>query len=240
MPQGQETRHQEDTSGRGANRRAAFRIEMTCSVFVFADSSAPGTETWTRNRLTGGFCLATVTEDVSMGGVRLRLPAPLEAGTRLGLTIDVAGNGAEAIGEVMHSRSDEFSAFAGVAFTMIDPQTRAQLTRLIAAEERRRLPNVQVMYPATCIVGGESEAWECSTQECTPAFIRVLIRRPIVPTKDVSVTIEKTGARIRLDGHVVTCQPVRDLWSIGIQLDSTDALIAASWTDLLTHQRAAR
>jgi hypothetical protein len=234
------TQLQENASGQGVNRRAAFRIEMTCPVFVFADSTSPGTEDWTRNRLSGGLCLATVTEDVSMGGVRLRLPAPLEAGTRLGLTIDVAGNGAEAVGEVMHSRTDEFSAFAGVAFTMIDPQTRARLTRLIAAEERRRLPNVRVMYPATCLVGGEGEAWECSTQECTPAFIRILIRRPIAPTKDVSVTIEKTGSRTRLDGHVVTCQPVRDLWSVGIQLDATDALIAASWTDVLTHERAAR
>ena len=213
---------------------------MTCAVFVLVDSQAPGTEGWTRNRLTGGFCLATVTEDLSMSGVRIRVPAPLDPGTRLGLTIDVAGTGAEAIGEVMHSRTDEFSAFAGVAFTMIDAQTRAGLTRLIAAEERRRLPNVRVMYPATCVVGGESEAWECSTQECTPAFIRILIRRPIAPTRDVSVTIERTGSRIRLDGHVVTCQPARDLWSIGIQLDSTDALIAASWADLLTHERASR
>jgi hypothetical protein len=234
------TQRQTGTSGPGANRRGAFRIEMTCPVFVFADSSLEGTASWARNRLTGGFCLATVTEDLSMSGLRLRLPAPVDAGTRLGLTIDVAGNGAEVLGEVMHSRADEFSAFAGVAFTMIDPQTRAGLARLIAAEERRRLPNVPVMYPAVCIVGGENEAWECSTQECTPGFVRVLTRRPIAPTKDISVTIEIARARFRLDGHVVTCQPFKYVWSMGVNLDSTDPLIAAGWTDFLAHQRAAR
>src|SRR3954468_10301166 len=109
---------------------------MTCPVFAVADGSVSGTEKWARNHRTGEFCLSTVTEDVSMSGVRMRVPEPLQAGTGLGLTIDVEGKGAEVRGEVMHSRADEFSAFAGIAFTMIDPQTRAELTRAIAAEER--------------------------------------------------------------------------------------------------------
>ena len=90
---------------------------------AFADMSARGTDEWDIDKSRGGRSLVTVTEDLSMTGLRLRTPAPLPAGTQLALEIDVAGEVADVAAEVMHARADEFGAHAGVRFAIIDPAT---------------------------------------------------------------------------------------------------------------------
>ena len=96
------------------------------------------------------------------------------------------------------------------------------------------------MYSATCAVAGELEELEGATQECTPGFVRLLLRQPVAPTKLVALTISTAGTAIRLDGHVVASNRVGDMWSAGVRLDATEETVAAAWTDLVKHLRATR
>jgi len=222
----------------GANRRAAFRIDVSCSALVLAERVVRGMDAWALDRWTGKRTLETVTEDISMSGVRLRLPAPLAAGTCLELRIHVDGKEAAVTAEVMHSRADEFGGHAGLRFLIIDPQTRAHITRYIAAEERRRLPNVRVMYSATCTFRGDTTSLQDgSTQECTPGFIRVLLPKPVAPMTPTRVEVAATGTQLALDGHVVGSNRVGALWSTGVDVHGTEKVVREQWTDMLKHLR---
>ena len=226
--------------GGASNRRAAFRIEVLCRVEVTVDKAVAGTDSWERERRGHGRRLRTVTEDVSMTGVRLRTPELLRKGTRATLRIEHGDECSEVVAEVMHSGTDRFGAHAGMHFVMIEPQTRAALTRFIAREERARLPNVRVMYDVTCSIVGETDVIEGSTQECTPGFVRFLLRRPIEPATRVRATVSKAGQRLQMSGCVVTSRRAGDLWSTGVRLSDDDPVFAEAWTNLLTHLRATR
>ncbi len=226
------------TAGRqGANRRAAFRIDVSCSAYVLAECATRGTDVWDLDRSSVKRTLETFTEDLSMTGVRLRLPAPLAPGARLALRIDVDGAEADVTAEVMHSNADEFGANAGLRFLVIDPQTRARVTRFIASEERKRLPNVRVMYSATCTIRGDGSTLEGSTQECTPGFVRVLLPKPVAPSTRMRVEISASGTQLALDGRVVGASRVGALWSTGVDLRETEKVVHAQWTNMLTHLR---
>jgi hypothetical protein len=221
----------------GANRRAAFRIEVSCPVTASIDTAARGTEDWERDGRRRW--LPTVTEDLSMSGLRLRLPAPLPPRTTLALRLAVGETEVDLPAEVMHSRADMLGAFAGIRFTVIDPPTRTLITRFIAAEERRRLPSVRIMYPAACTFAGEREPLEGSTEVCSPAFVWVLLGKALAPTTATAVAIRPAAQqRIRLEGHVVTCRRQGDLWSTGIALDDVDPTVTAQWSNLVAHLRA--
>ena len=222
---------------RGVNRRGAFRIDVSCSATAIAERVVRGMDAWELDGASSSRTLETVTEDLSMTGVRLRLPAPLAAGTRLALRINVDGMDADVSAEVMHSRADEFGAHAGLQFLIIDPQTRAHVTRFIASEERKRLPNVRVMYPATCTIRRDGSTLEGSTQECTPGFVRVLLPQPVAPTTATRVEVATSGTKLALDGHVVGTNRVGALWSTGVDLRSTEKTAREQWTDLLKHLR---
>jgi hypothetical protein len=227
--------------GGAANRRAAFRIEISCPVEVtVVDKAVPGTDTWERKRPGHGRRLRTITEDVSMTGARLRMPELLRKGTRATLRIEHGDELAEVVAEVMHGGKDVFGAHAGMHFMVIEPQTRAALTRFIAREDRRRLPNVRVMYDATCMIAGNTEAIEGSTQECTPGFVRFLLRRPVEPATPLRATVSTTGQRFQLGGYVVTSRRAGDLWSTGVHLSDDDPVVAETWANLLAHLRATR
>lgn len=223
-----------------ANRRAAFRIDVSCAVEMTVDKSVPGTATWERARPGHGRRLRTITEDVSMTGVRLRAPDVLRKGTRARLRIEHGDEAAEVIAEVMHAGKDIFGAHIGMHFMVIDPQTRAALTRFIAREERRRLPNVRVMYDAVCVIAGANDAIEGSTVECTPGFVRFLLRRPVEPATPLRATVSTAGQRFQMNGRVVTARPAGDLWSTGVRLSDGDAVFEETWTSLLAHLRATR
>jgi hypothetical protein len=224
-------------ASQGANKRAAFRIDLACAALLVAEPRERGTDDWVSDR-AGKRTLHTVTEDVSTGGVRLRLPAPLRDRARVALRLDIPGIETDLLAEVMHSRADQFGVAAGLRFVIIDPRTRAELTRFIAAEERRRLPNVRVMYAAECSVPGEADTVECSTVECTPGFVKVLARHAIAPATPTTLTVTVVGSDIRLEGTVVKCQRAGIRWETGVQLTRTDPIIAAAWSDMLVHLRA--
>jgi len=220
----------------GANRRAAFRVEVSCEVAVTVDGAAHGTDSWQRE--AGGRILRTTTEDVSTTGVRIRTPDPLRSGTRAALRITYGEEVAEVVAQVMHGAADHFGAFAGMHFLVIDPRTRAALTRFIAQEERSRLPNVRVMYEAACRPVGDAKAIEGATEECTPNFTRLLLPQPLAPSTAVHTLVTTTGQRFRMNGQVVTSRRKGDLWSTGIRLSHDDAADAEAWRSHLAHLRA--
>ncbi|HET9730622.1 MAG TPA: hypothetical protein VFR41_14430, partial [Acidimicrobiia bacterium] len=77
------------TLPQGANRRQAFRIEVTCAIDAFSERPVAGTDAWNVESDRRGRSLRTISEDVSISGVRMRLPAPLRAGTTLTLKIHI-------------------------------------------------------------------------------------------------------------------------------------------------------
>jgi hypothetical protein len=231
-----EVAEQNRIEAEGANRRAAFRIEVSCAVDVTVDNAAPATDSWERQ--AGGRLLRTTTEDVSTTGVRIRTPDPLRSGTRAALRITYGDEVAEVVAQVMHGAADDFGAFAGMHFLVIDPRTRAALTRFIAQEERARLPNVRVMYEATCRPDGDAKAIEGATEECTPGFTRLLLPQPLAPSTAVHTLVTTTRQRFRMKGQVVTSRRKGELWSTGIRLSHEDAAAAEAWRSLLAQLRA--
>jgi hypothetical protein len=72
----------------GANKRAAFRLDLSCPVQLIADTGERGTDDWT-SELSGPRTVDTVTEDVSSGGVRIRLAQPMRDGARVTLRLAI-------------------------------------------------------------------------------------------------------------------------------------------------------
>jgi hypothetical protein len=208
------------------NRRRAVRIPVACRVAMF-----------TTDREGRSCSFAATTEDLSIVGTRLRLPSMLEEGTRVGLELEIPEGLTEAIGRVVHAEAGDFGVCAGIDFTMIESQSKARIARYLAAEERRRRPNVSVEYDVTCTVPGTGAVITGSTEECSPGYVTLALREPVEPGAALRVRVASRRGGIELDGHVARCYRHQSSWVVGLQLARTQPAWAQRWIDHLVELR---
>lgn len=225
-----------DEGGRQAsNRRTAFRLPTAFDVEVRSEGTPRGTDEW--KRVPGGRMLATVTEDVSAGGLRFRAPAVVPRGTPLTAAFLLDDTSMEAKGEVAHVSADDFGAGVGMCFTGVGPASTSRLVRYITTRERMRLPTVPIMYSLNCVVGGDKKEFDGATEECSPSFVRVLLSHSVQPGKQVAVAINVGRSEMRLAGRVVSCRRADQLWRTEVELGDLLGPIADQWRDLVVRLR---
>lgn len=81
------------------------------------------------------------TRDVSIDGMRLETVQPFAFGTRLQITLGLADDLVDIIGEVSHCQPKGDRYLSGITFIQIDKRGRKILTDYIEAFQRRR--NIQ-------------------------------------------------------------------------------------------------
>ena len=229
----------DDDVRQSSNRRTAFRLPTAFDVCVRSDGTPKGTENWKRADRGGGRVLATVTEDVSAGGIRFRAPAVVPRGTPLSVSFSLDDTAIEAEGEVAHVSADEFGAGVGVSFAGVDGATTSRLVRFITTRERMRLPTVPIMYSVNCHVDREHVELEGATEECSPTFVRVLLSHAVDPGKHVTVAVNIGRSETRLPGRVVSCRKADQLWRTEVELGDVLGPIAGQWRDLVVRIRDA-
>jgi hypothetical protein len=227
----------DDDVRQASNRRTAFRLATAFDVRVRSDGSPKGTEGWKRADRGPGRVLATVTEDVSAGGLRFRAPVVVPRGTPLSVSFSLDDTAIEANGEVAHVSADEFGAGIGVCFDGVDGATTSRLVRFITARERMRLPSVPIMYSINCHVDGEHIELDGATEECSPSFVRLLLSRAVEPGKRVTVAVNIGRSETRLPGRVVSCRKADQLWRTEVELGDVLGPVAEQWRDLVVRIR---
>ena len=221
------------------NRRTAFRLPTVFEVRVHSAGTPRGTEEWRRAADGAGRVLATVTEDVSAGGLRFRAPAVLARGTPLTVSFALDETPIEAAGEVAHVGADEFGAGIGVSFTGVEGATASRLVRYITARERIRLPTVPLMYSINCHAGRELVELEGATEECSPSFVRLLLSRAVAPGEQLAIVVNVGRSEMRLGGRVVNCRRADQLWRTEVELTDLTGAAATQWRDLVVRIRDA-
>ena len=215
----------EDPARPSSNRRTAFRLPTALPVVV---------------RCAGAETLATMTEDLSAGGLCFRAPNAFAHGTAVELSFTIDGTRVSVEGTVAHVSADRFGAAVGVSFTNADGATTSQLARFITARERARLPAEPIMYSLHCHVEREKIEVEGATEECSPSFLRLLLAGPVKPGERVAVVVNLGRTKMKLIGHVVTCVPADQMWRTEVELADLGELIAQPWRDLVGRLRDAR
>ena len=220
-----------------SNRRTAFRLPTAFDVRVRSNGSAKGTDAWTRADRGAARVLATVTEDVSAGGLRFRAPEVVPRGTPLTVSFALDDAPVEAEGEVAHVSSDDFGAGIGVSFAGIDGATTSRLVRFITARERLRLPTVSIMYSINCHVDRERVELDGATEECSPSFMRLLLSRGVPPGEHLATVVNVGRTEMRLPGRVVSCRRADQLWRTEVELVDLVGVIADQWRDTVIRLR---
>ncbi len=220
-----------------SNRRTAFRLSTAFDVRVRSDGSPRGTEEWTKADRGAARVLATVTEDVSAGGLRFRAPALLPRGTPLLVSFALDDTAIEAESEVAHVSADEFGAGIGVSFVGVDGATTSRLVRFITARERLRLPTVPIMYSINCHVDRERVELDGATEECSPSFMRLLLSRAVRPGERLAIVVNVGRTEMRLAGRAVSCRPADQLWRTEVELGDLEGTIASQWRDTVVRLR---
>jgi len=226
-------------AGRASNRRTAFRLPTVFEVQVRSAGAPLGTEDWVRVESGAARMLATVSEDVSAGGLRFRAPAVLARGTPLALSFSLDETPVDVAGEVAHVGSDEFGAGIGVTFSGVDGATTSRLVRFITGRERLRLPTVPIMYSINCSLDRGRVELDGATEECSPSFVRLLLSRAVRPGEHLDIVVNVGRSEMRLRGRVVSCRRADQLWRTEVELlDLTDS-VGAQWRDLVVRIRDA-
>jgi len=220
-----------------SNRRTAFRLPTAFDVRVRSDGSPKGTEEWAKADRGAARVLATVTEDVSAGGLRFRAPARLPYGTPLTVSFALDDTPIEAEGAVAHVSADDFGAGIGVAFLGVDGATTSRLVRFITARERQRLPTVPIMYSINCHVDRERVELDGATEECSPSFMRLLLSRAVQPGEQLAIVVKVGRTEMRLAGRAVSCRPADQLWRTEVELGDLEGTIASQWRDTVVRLR---
>ena len=222
-----------------SNRRTAFRLSTAFDVRVRSEGTPKGTEQWKRVERGGGHVLATVTEDVSAGGIRFRAPAVVPRGTPLSVSFMLDDTAVEATGVVAHVSADEFGAGVGVCFDGVDGATTARLVRFITTRERLRLPTVPIMYSINCHVDRETHELDGATEECSPHFLRILLSSAVEPGRQMVVAVNIGRSEMKLPGRVVSCRKADQLWRTEVELGDLLGPIAEQWRDIVVRIRDA-
>ncbi len=220
-------------SGRD-NRRRFFRLSTVLDVRVWVDETVAGTDTW-RTGEDGRRFLDTITEDMSVGGLRLRAPRALARGTPVDVAFTVGDTPVELSGTVAHAARDGFGAALGVEFANVERSpASAPIARFLFAQERRRLPRVLVMYSVRCHATVGDEEWRGATEECSPAFVRLLIEKAIEPGRRVTVALAFERATIRLLGRIASCEQATHMWRTAVELEEP---VPARWREMIAERR---
>jgi hypothetical protein len=224
----------EDARASARNRRAAFRLPIALDVVVRTSSGTAGTERWDSTR--GGVELRTVTEDLSAGGLKFRAPARLPTAKPLELLLDIEAKPLPLTGNVAYARPDDMGVGVGVQFTNVERNpAQGQLTRFLFARERRRLPQVSLMYPVVC---RETESGQCqgTTEVCSPGFAWLILEGKVAIGARAKLSVEVGGTEIGLTGRAVACARTGNAWRVGMEFDD----IVPTWRDLIIERREGR
>ena len=228
-----------DASRQTSNRRTAFRLPTALDVRVQVEGTPKGTEIWPLLDGGTGRVLATVSEDISAGGLRFRAPTPLARRTPVTLAFALDETPVVVEAEVAHVEADDFGAGIGTAFTSIDALLTSRLVRYITARERIRLPIVPIMYTLQCHVGGTNSEFDGATEACSPTFVRLLLSRSVRPGDHLTIVVNVGRTEMRLAGRAVSCRPADQLWRTEVELVELAEPIAAPWRDLVVRLRDA-
>jgi hypothetical protein len=227
------------TDDSGRSQRAAFRLATVVNVHLRAHAETQGTEEWRPNR-DGERTIDTFADDISVGGMRLRLPEILPKGSTVSISMFIDGTELELAATVAHGDADSFGAYAGVSFVRIDNAKSSFLSRYITAEQRRRLPLVPAIYPVRCTFGEGEGVKLGTTEHCSPGFNVLLLHSAAELGRRVStlVTIDKT--EITLTGRIVSSEQTSDLWRTAVELHDLAPAVASRWREILLERRAVR
>jgi hypothetical protein len=220
-----------------SNRRTAFRLPTAFDVRVRSDGAPTGTEEWTRADRGAARVLATVTEDVSAGGLRFRAPALLPRGTPLTVSFALDDTPVVAEGAVAHVSTDDFGAGIGVSFVGVDGATTSRLVRFITARERLRLPTVPIMYSINCHIARARIELDGATEETSPSIMRLLLSRSVETGEQLAIVVNVGRTELRLAGRVVCCRPADQLWRTEVELGDLDGPIGTQWRDIVVRLR---
>ena len=227
-----------DTTGllpTGHNRRRAYRMPVGLETRVLAERDASGTVAWKLHDDGEHRVLDTLSEDLSVGGLRFRAPNLISRGTHLTVSFQLNDTPIELNAQVAHAAADTFGAAIGTEFTNIDRSpVGAQVARYLFACERRRLPRVRVMYSLRCTTGKRSEDCRGTTEECSPTFINALLEKPIPPGRPVELTLALDALLQRFTGRSVSCAASGQLWRTGIELAEPTP---PRWREVLVERR---
>ena len=217
------------------NRRAAFRLPVALDVVVEVASGIDGTEAWERG--PEGPCLTTVTEDISIGGLRFRAPEKLERDVSVELGLELEGTRLALIATVARTTVDTFGAGVGVKFTNVEGQlAQSQISRFLSTRERRRLPQVPVMYQVRCSGQGIDGVIDGTTQECSPGFAWLLLTKPTEAGRRVLVKVRIGENELAMRGRTTSSVKITDLWRTGVEFDD----ISPRWREVMMERRAGR
>jgi PilZ domain len=217
------------------NRRAAFRLAIAVDLTAEVPAGTAGSEEW-KQRRDGPF-LRSVTEDLSVRGLRFRAPARLERDTPVEFALEVDGARMLLDGVVAHAQVDQFGAGIGVMFTNIEGHAeQSRISQFLFARERRRLPQVSVMYSVRCTADGHHAVVEGTTEECSPGFAWLLLTEPTEPGSRVLVNVRVDAHELAMRGRAVRSIKLSDLWRTGIEFDD----ILPIWRDVVIERKEGR
>lgn len=140
-------------------------------------------------------------------------------------------------GAVARVTVDDFGAAVGLMFTKADGHpAQSQISQFLFARERRRLPQVSVMYSVRCTPDGDHTPIDGTTDECSPGFAWLLLTEPTETGRRVLVTVRVDKHELAMPGRVVGSAKIAGLWRTGIEFDE----ILPVWRDVIIERREGR
>ena len=227
----------DDRRAPAVNRRAAFRLPVALDVLAMVPPGTRGATTWKREH--EGPCLRTVTEDLSVGGLRFRAPERLERGTSVELELDLEGKRVDLVATVARTTVDSFGAAVGVQFADGGPErqvAQSLISRFLFTRERRRLPQVPVMYAVRFTADGIEGIIDGTTEECSPGFAWLLLNHATEAGRRALVNVRVDAVELALHGRTVSSVKTEHLWRTGVEFDD----ILPRWRDVIIERREGR
>jgi hypothetical protein len=212
------------------NRRAYFRIPTVMAVTVLTSSDAANE--WAIDIDRGMRVLETITEDVSIGGLRFRAPNPLPSGSNIEIELPLDSGLLLLDAVVTHVASDEFGANIGAAFVSVGEVHLARLARFISGAQRSYLPTVSAAFNVRCRVEGSTSTYGV-TRQCAPGYVETVLADACTPGSTMEVLAYVDEVPVVLRGRVVSCRPRDGLWRTGIELGDLPPAVASRWRDIV-------
>ena len=216
--------------------RRAFRLDTALPLRVRVADGLRGTRDWPQTEDGEWRVLDTVTEDLSIGGLRFRAPHVLARGETVEVDFDLDDYEITLDAKVAHAEADPWGAGIGIEFVNTERNVATSLlSRYLFALERERLPRVLVMYAVRCAVTHSDVEVRGATEECSRAFVQLLLEKSVEPTRAVALSIAMERSSIRLFGTVVKCREAMNMWRVSIELDDP---VPQRWADVVAERKS--